>query len=48
MRRLEDSLAESILAGKVKDGDTVIVDVSEQNQVILKTTLQPDFAFIDR
>ena len=47
-RRLEDSLAESILAGKVKDGDSIMVDVSEQNQVIIQTTLQLDFAFIDR
>ena len=48
MRRLEDSLAESILAGNVNDGDTVIVDVSEQNKVIVQSTLKPEFAFSDR
>ncbi|WP_013321087.1 ATP-dependent Clp protease ATP-binding subunit [Gloeothece verrucosa] len=33
MRRLEDSLAEAILAGQVHDGDSIIVDVNEQGQV---------------
>lgn len=32
-RRLEDSLAEAILSGQIKDGNTVIVDVDEAGQV---------------
>ncbi|GFE70204.1 ATP-dependent Clp protease ATP-binding subunit [Chroococcus sp. FPU101] len=32
-RRLEDSLAEAILSGQIKDGDTVSVDVNEAGQV---------------
>ncbi len=33
MRLLEDSLAEEILSGRVKDGDTAIVDVNDEGQV---------------
>ncbi len=33
MRLLEDSLAEEILGGKVKEGDTAVVDVDEEGQV---------------
>ncbi|MCX5963912.1 MAG: ATP-dependent Clp protease ATP-binding subunit [Cyanobacteria bacterium] len=33
MRLLEDSLAEEILSGRVKDGDTAVVDVNEAGQV---------------
>jgi len=33
MRLLEDSLAEEILSGRVKDGDTAVVDVDESGQV---------------
>jgi ATP-dependent Clp protease ATP-binding subunit ClpC len=33
MRLLEDSLAEEILSGRVKDGDIAIVDVGEDGQV---------------
>jgi ATP-dependent Clp protease ATP-binding subunit ClpC len=33
MRLLEDSLAEEILSGRVKDGDTAIMDVDEEGQV---------------
>ncbi|MCT7950744.1 ATP-dependent Clp protease ATP-binding subunit [Ancylothrix sp. C2] len=33
MRLLEDVLAEEILSGKVKEGDTAIVDVNEEGQV---------------
>ena len=40
MRLLEDSLAEEILSGRVKDGDTAVVDVDEAGQVkILNNTL---------
>ncbi|MGK7953841.1 MAG: ATP-dependent Clp protease ATP-binding subunit [Crocosphaera sp.] len=48
MRRLEDSLAESILSGNIEDGNTVMVDVSEDNQVMIKQTLQPNYAYVDR
>ncbi len=47
MRRLEDSLAESILAGNIQDGDTVMVDVSEDNQVTIEPSLQAKFAYVD-
>ncbi len=33
MRLLEDSLAEEILSGRIKEGDTAIVDVDESGQV---------------
>jgi len=33
MRLLEDSLAEEILSGRIKDGDTVVVDVDENGAV---------------
>ncbi|QSJ17620.1 ATP-dependent Clp protease ATP-binding subunit [Nostoc sp. UHCC 0702] len=33
MRLLEDSLAEEILSGRIKDGDTAIVDVDENGNV---------------
>jgi ATP-dependent Clp protease ATP-binding subunit ClpC len=33
MRLLEDSLAEEILSGRIKDGDTTIVDVDDEGKV---------------
>lgn len=33
MRLLEDVLAEEILSGKIKDGDTAVVDVGEDGQI---------------
>ena len=33
MRLLEDSLAEEVLGGKIKSGDSAVVDVSEDGQV---------------
>lgn len=33
MRLLEDVLAEEILSGRIKDGDTAIIDVNEEGQV---------------
>nr|YP_009399796.1 Clp protease ATP binding subunit [Digenea simplex]ARW69615.1 Clp protease ATP binding subunit [Digenea simplex] len=33
MRLLEDSLAEEVLAGKIKSGDTAVVDVSDNGEV---------------
>ena len=35
MRLLEDSLAEKILAGEVKEGDSAIVDVDSEGKVIV-------------
>lgn len=36
MRLLEDSLAEAILGGEVRSGDTVIVDVSDDGQILVR------------
>ena len=41
-RLLEDSLAESILSGDVKDGDTVIVDVDEDGNVQVRQREQQE------
>lgn len=35
MRLLEDSLAEEILSGRIKEGDTAMVDVDENAQVVV-------------
>lgn len=34
MRLLEDSLAEQMLAGEIKEGDSVILDVDADGQVL--------------
>ncbi len=36
MRLLEDSLAEEVLSGRIKDGDKAIVDIDENKKVIVK------------
>jgi ATP-dependent Clp protease ATP-binding subunit ClpC len=36
MRLLEDSLAEEILSGRIKDGDVAVVDVDENNNVVVR------------
>ncbi len=36
MRLLEDSLAEEVLSGRIKDGDNVEVDVDENKQIVVK------------
>jgi ATP-dependent Clp protease ATP-binding subunit ClpC len=36
MRLLEDSLAEEFLSGRLKDGDTAIVDVDDNKQVVMR------------
>jgi ATP-dependent Clp protease ATP-binding subunit ClpC len=36
MRLLEDVLAEEILSGRVKDGETAIVDIGEEGQVLVR------------
>jgi ATP-dependent Clp protease ATP-binding subunit ClpC len=35
MRLLEDSLAEEILSGRIKEGDTAVVDIDENAQVVV-------------
>jgi ATP-dependent Clp protease ATP-binding subunit ClpC len=35
MQYLEDSLAEAILTGKVQEGDTTVVDVNDEGQVVV-------------
>jgi ATP-dependent Clp protease ATP-binding subunit ClpC len=41
MRLLEDSLAEAILSGQVRDSDKALVDVSENEQVQILPVQQP-------
>jgi ATP-dependent Clp protease ATP-binding subunit ClpC len=36
MRLLEDSLAEEILSGKIREGDTIVVDVNADGQVVVQ------------
>ena len=36
MRLLEDSLAEEVLSGRIKDGDNAEVDVDEDKKIIVK------------
>ncbi|WP_071189955.1 ATP-dependent Clp protease ATP-binding subunit [Trichormus sp. NMC-1] len=38
MRLLEDSLAEALLSGQIVDGDTAIVDVDDDGQVVVRKT----------
>ncbi|MGM3307508.1 ATP-dependent Clp protease ATP-binding subunit [Anabaena sp. WFMT] len=38
MRLLEDSLAEALLAGQIGEGDTAIVDIDDDGQVIVRKT----------
>ena len=42
MRLLEDSLAEEILSGRIKDGDTAIVDVDEEGKVRVASSRTSD------
>jgi ATP-dependent Clp protease ATP-binding subunit ClpC len=44
MRLLEDSLAEAILSGQIKDGDTAIVDVDDDNQARVKKSEKRELA----
>jgi ATP-dependent Clp protease ATP-binding subunit ClpC len=39
--RLEDSLAEAILQGSIKDDSTVFVDLDEQGSILLSSLKQP-------
>ena len=36
MRLLEDSLAEEVLSGRIKDGDTAEVDIDENKKVVVR------------
>jgi ATP-dependent Clp protease ATP-binding subunit ClpC len=36
MRLLEDSLAEEVLSGRIKDGDHAEVDVDENKKVVVR------------
>ncbi|MEL7355205.1 MAG: ATP-dependent Clp protease ATP-binding subunit [Cyanobacteria bacterium J06634_6] len=38
MRLLEDSLAEEILSGRIKDGDTAVVDIGEDSKVVVTSS----------
>ena len=38
MRLLEDSLAEEVLSGRIKDGDTALVDIDENKKVTVKVS----------
>ncbi|RMF23684.1 MAG: ATP-dependent Clp protease ATP-binding subunit [Cyanobacteria bacterium J083] len=44
MRLLEDTLAEAILAGQIKDGDRVYLDVDETGQTFVQPVPQPVLA----
>ena len=36
MRLLEDSLAEEFLTGRIGDGDSALVDVNDEKQVVIR------------
>jgi ATP-dependent Clp protease ATP-binding subunit ClpC len=36
MRLLEDSLAEEVLTGRIKDGDAAMVDVDDNKQIVVR------------
>lgn len=42
MRLLEDSLAEAILGGEVASGDTVVVDVDDDGQILVRKSEKPE------
>ena len=49
MRLLEDSLAEEVLSGRIKDGDCVEVDVDADKKVVVRhrnaaTPVTPELA----
>ncbi|MGB7248884.1 MAG: ATP-dependent Clp protease ATP-binding subunit [Phormidesmis sp.] len=39
MRLLEDSLAEEILSGRIKDGSTAVVDVGEDGKIVVTSSI---------
>ena len=50
MRLLEDSLAEEFLSGRIGEGDTALVDVDDDKQVVIRkdstTPSIPEFASV--
>jgi len=38
MRLLEDSLAEEVLSGRIKDGDTALVDVDDNKKITINVS----------
>ena len=40
MRLLEDSLAEEVLSGRIKDGDKALVDIDENKKVIVNISTE--------
>jgi hypothetical protein len=48
MRLLEDSMAERMLSGDIKEGDSVIIDVDADGQVTLLTRLPIVWCFRSR
>jgi len=43
MRLLEDSLAEEFLSGRIGEGDSAVVDVDENKQVVIRKQGVPAF-----
>ncbi len=41
MRLLEDSLAEEVLSGRIGEGDSAVVDVNEEKQVVIRKSALP-------
>ncbi|XGV97288.1 MAG: ATP-dependent Clp protease ATP-binding subunit [Leptolyngbya sp. BL-A-14] len=41
-RLLEDALAEAFLSGKIQDGDTAVVDLDDDNNVVIHTATKPE------
>ena len=41
-RLLEDALAEALLAGRIKEGDTAIVDLDDDNNIAIRTITKPE------
>jgi ATP-dependent Clp protease ATP-binding subunit ClpC len=42
MRLLEDSLAEEFLSGRIGEGDSAVVDVNDDKQVVIRKSTVPD------
>jgi ATP-dependent Clp protease ATP-binding subunit ClpC len=40
MRLLEDSLAEEFLSGRIKDGDSAVVDIDDDKKVVIRSSIE--------
>jgi ATP-dependent Clp protease ATP-binding subunit ClpC len=40
-QKVEDALSDKVLAGEFKDGDTILVDIDDENQIIIKKKEEP-------